>query len=372
MKKLYRIIGLLLVAGTLMATETRVATMGGDINLLLNEEQSIFAYPGAVMSFGQLATLEFGTLPSWGMGVYPAGMLILGNDRMKVALLGNRPIYTNNHPTNPMTLNAYGVVFGMGLGNLNVGFLVNLAMRQRVNTPAANTTYSYNTLFLGVTPGFSFRTRSMGIDASLAFNMQNWKDEGYTVTVDTFKFSGSPLIGLNTRFYTGSRRKKIIGAFGFNYFKDAYDHNGTTFNNGTNMNINAELGTCVRPMRGSKMVGGVNLNLNSVSTSDTSGATAINAGFVLGGETMVSSRFGLRAGVNRTIFSYNKNKNGAVSNSTMRFADAPLNVTVGAYMKIRNVRIDANIAQDLLFNGPFFITGTPSRLAGTISAIASF
>lgn len=372
MKKWTKVAAILLAATALMATESRVGTMGGDINLLLNDEQNVFTYPSSVMGFGQLATLEFGTLPSWGLGMYPAGMFILGNDRMKVALLGNRPVYTNNHPTAPMTLNGYGMVLGMAMGNLNIGFLVNLAMRQNVNTPAANTTYTYNTLFLGIAPGFSFRTGNMGLDASLTFNMQNWKDEGYTVTVDTFKFSGSPFIGVNTRFYTGTRRKKIIGAFAFNYFKDAYDHNGTTFNNGTNMNINAEIGTCVRPMRGTKMVGGLNLLVNSTSTSDTSGMTAINAGFVLGGETMVTSRFGFRAGINRNLFSYNKNKNGAISNSTLRFADDPLNVTLGGFMKLRNVRIDARIAHDLLFNGPYFITGTPSRLATTISAIVNF
>ncbi len=372
MRKWTKVAALILAASTLMATETRVATMGGDINLLVNDEQNVLYYPSTVMGFGQLATLEFGNLPAWGLGTYPAGMLILGNDRMKFALLGNRPIYTNNHPNNPMTLNAYGVVLGMGLGNLNIGFQINLAMRQLVNTPAANTTYSYSTLFLGIVPGVSFRTRDMGVDASLAFNLQNWTDKGYTVTVDTFKFSGTPSIGLNTRFFSGTRSKKIIGAFGFNYFKDAYDHNGTTYNNGTMMDINLDLGTCVRPVRWSKMTGGINLAFNNTSTSDTSGITNIRAGFVLGGETMISSRFGLRAGINRDLFSYTKNKNGAISTSNMRFADDALNVAIGAYMKIRNVRIDANIAHDLLFNGPYFLTGTPSRLAATVSAIANF
>ncbi|GEM_PF-6940781 len=362
---------MILVAG-LSATETRVATMGGDIDFLLNDEQNVLLYPSTVMDFGSLVTLEFGTLPSWGLGTYPAGLLITGNDRMAIALIGNRPIYQTNHPTNPLTVNAYSLNFGMGMGNLNLGLQIAMGIRQQSNTPAANTTYSYNAMFLGIGPGASFRTENMGIDASFGFVMESWKDEGYTLTTDTLKFAGSPTIRANMRLFMGTRRKKIIGAFRAAFFKDAYEQNGTTYNNGSTVNIDLKIGQCMRPMRGVKMIGGMNINFTSVSTSDTSGNTAINSGFVLGGETQISRRIGFRAGVTRNIFSYNKTKNGAVSNSAMGFASAPLNVNIGAFLNLGGVRIDASIAQDLLFNGPYFLTGTPSRLAGTISAIAKF
>ena len=372
MKNWKKIVTALAMAGTLMATETRVATMGGDIDLLINDEQNVFVYPSTLMGFGNLATLEFGTLPSWGMGMYPAGLLISGNDKMAVALLGNRPVYRTNHPTNPLAVNAYGMVFGMGMGDISIGVQVNIGMKQLFNTPAANTTYSYNALFLGIIPGMSYRSGNMGVDASIGFGIESWKDEGYTFTNDTFKFSGSPFIGANLRFFTGTRRKKIIGAFHADLYKDAYDRNGTTYNNGSTVNIGAKIGQCVHPMRGIKILGGIDFNFDNISTSDTSGAMTITSGFILGGETQISSVLGFRAGITRNIFAYNKTKNGAVSNSNMGFASEPMNVSVGAFVNFGGVRIDASVAQDLLFNGPYFLTGTPSRLAGTISAIASF
>ncbi len=372
MKKLISLTAMLLITTTLMATESRVGTMGGDINLLLNDEQNIFTYPSTALNFKQLATLEFGTLPSWGMGIYPAGMISIGDDETKIVLLGNRPIYSNNHPRNQMTLHAYGIDIAKQLGNLNLGFMLNLATRQE-NTSNGDTSFTYNTLFLGIIPGFSFRSGSMGLDMAFNLTLQNWKDEGEGVsTADTFKFAGSPFIEIDTRFYTGSRRRKIIGAFSFNYFKDAYEHNGAKFNNGNQLNINAELGTCIKPIRSSKLIGGFNFHFNNTSTSDTSGVTTINAGFVLGGEGLISSKFGLRAGINRNLFFYTKNKNGSRSNSLLRFADDPINVSLGAFIKLRNVRFDARIAHDLLFNGPYFITGTPSTLATTVSAIVYF
>ncbi len=365
-------LAVLLMAGTLMATETRVATMGGDIDLLINDEQNVLIYPSTLIGFRNLVTLEFGTLPSWGMGSYPAGILITRKDKIAIGVLGNRPIYWTNHPTDPLQVNAYGLVFGMEMGNLNIGAQLNMGLRQFSNTPAANTTYSHRALFLGIVPGITFRNGNMGVDASLDLTVQSWKDEGYNSTTDTLKFAGTPVIGGNFRFSTGTRRKKIIAALHADYFKDAYEQNNTTFNNGTTVAIDAKVGQQVRPIKDVKIVGGLNVNFTNLSTSDTSGTTTINSGFVLGGESKVLSKLGFRAGVTRNIFTYNKTKNGAVSTSNMGFASAPLNVSLGAFLSFKKVRIDASISHDLLFNGPYLLTGVPSRFTGTASLIANF
>ena len=368
-----KVIAILAMVASVSATETRVATMGGDVDLLINDEQNVTLYPSTVLNFGKMATLEFGTLPSWNMGTYPAGLLITNNNKMAFGILGNRPIYMTNHPTNPLRVNAYSFVLGMGMGNLNLGVQVNMGMRNLSQTPAKDTTYSYNAMFLGIMPGISYTNDNMGIDASLNFAMPHWKDEGYTAPTDTLKFAGIPTIGMNFRFFNGSRTQKTIAAMHINFFKDAYEQNGTTFSNGSTWDIDAKIGKYMHPMRWVNIIGGLNLNVENVSINDSTGSIAINSGFLLGGETLVSSKLGFRTGITRNIFTYNKNKNGSTSNSTMGFADAPLNVAIGAYLNVgSNVRIDANIAHDLLFNGPYFLTGTPSQLASTVSAIVKF
>lgn len=360
-----------MVAG-LSATETRVATMGGDIDLLINDEQNVYMYPSSLFRFGKLATLEFGNLPSWNRGSYPAGMLITHNDKMAIGLLGNRPIYTTNHPTDPMMVNAYGIIFGMGMENLNIGVQMNMGIKGMSYTPNKDTTYSYSTMFIGIIPGITFKNGNMGIDASLNMTIQNWKDEGYSSVTDTLKFAGTPNIGLNVRFFTGSMTKKIIGAFHFNFYKDAYSQDTTTFNNGTTTNIEAKIGEYLHPIRNINILGGINLNFSNLSTSDTTGTTTINSGIILGGEALVSSRLGFRIGILRDVFTFSKSKNGSTSSSSMGFADAPVNASIGAFLNFESVRIDASISNDLLFNGPYFLTGTPSNLAGTISAILNF
>jgi hypothetical protein len=363
--------------GVAFATETRVNVLTqnsnrfGYANFLLDDEYIIQFYPSALFKFPAHFTIEapnipmmgntiygtyayasaFGKYQNYGFGAY------LGRDRVGIDF--------NRNGTADLTVTPLDLVGGLNFNNVSLGlnFRFGTASFDNKGTPATIRTAS----IIGLTPSLSYYiSEKTAFDISIPLQFGNGSSKTGT-TVNTNYSSNS--FGFLGRFYNPI----FIGYALFLTGSEEYDNpitnpidfstNTTQFSAGGGLNLPiSDIG-----------FGILGLTANSLSQTTRQGNTettssGFSLGILIGGEVKaLRDYFKLRGS-----FTYDLLRTADDVGTIETELGSLGNLTLGFGYEIGFIRLDAAVSTDLIYNGPFFLTGVPSGFIPSISILGKF
>ena len=366
-----------LTLGIAFATETRVNVLTqnsnrfGYANFLLDDEYIIQFYPSALFKFPAHFTIEapnipmmgntiygtyayasaFGKYQNYGFGAY------LGRDRVGIDF--------NRNGTADLTVTPLDLVGGLNFNNVSLGlnFRFGTASFDNKGTPATIRTAS----IIGLTPSLSYYiSEKTAFDISIPLQFGNGSSKTGT-TVNTNYSSNS--FGFLGRFYNPI----FIGYALFLTGSEEYDNpitnpidfstNTTQFSAGGGLNLPiSDIG-----------FGILGLTANSISQTTRQGNTettssGFSLGILIGGEVKaLRDYFKLRGS-----FTYDLLRTADDVGTIETELGSLGNLTLGFGYEIGFIRLDAAVSTDLIYNGPFFLTGVPSGFIPSISILGKF
>jgi len=370
-------ISITLTLGIAFATETRVNVLTqnsnrfGYANFLLDDEYIIQFYPSALFKFPAHFTIEapnipmmgntiygtyayasaFGKYQNYGFGAY------LGRDRVGIDF--------NRNGTADLTVTPLDLVGGLNFNNVSLGlnFRFGTASFDNKGTPATIRTAS----IIGLTPSLSYYiSEKTAFDISIPLQFGNGSSKTGT-TVNTNYSSNS--FGFLGRFYNPI----FIGYALFLTGSEEYDNpitnpidfstNTTQFSAGGGLNLPiSDIG-----------FGILGLTANSLSQTTRQGNTettssGFSLGILIGGEVKaLRNYFKLRGS-----FTYDLLRTADDVGTIETELGSLGNLTLGFGYEIGFIRLDAAVSTDLIYNGPFFLTGVPSGFIPSISILGKF
>lgn len=359
------------------ATETRVqvltqnAIRDGYANFLLDDEFIIQFYPSALFKFSPHATLEmpniqantlfgdyayastFGKYNNYGYGSY------LGRVRVPVDYdLDGRP---------ELQIIPLDLVGAINLNNVVFG--LNLIFGTFSSNNGQNPATTDNASVIGFNPSFSFYpSENSGIDFGIPISFASSANKTGNNVNWEYKLNS---FGFRGRFYNGP----IIVFATFSTLSLSSDNPSTNQNPDIKMSITSfGAGAGLNLPISDLGFGIIGLTANSQNTTvrfgnQEQGGPDFFMGFLVGGEVKA-----LRDNIKlRTSFTYDlirstrDNSGGNVVNIG-RIGD----LTLGFGYELGFLRFDASLSTDLLYNGPFFLTGNQSGFVPSLSILAKF
>jgi hypothetical protein len=368
-------ISIALTLGVAFATETRVNVLTqnsnrlGYANFLLDDEYIIQFYPSALFKFPAHFTIEapnipintvygnyayasaFGKHQNYGFGAY------LGRDRVGIDLDLNGNV--------DFTVVPIDLVGAINLTSASLG--LNLRFGNASIDDKQNPATVDNASVIGLNP-------------SLTYNIA--ENSAFNISIPLQFVNGSSKTGSTKNFDYKDNRFGFLGRF-YNSSFIAYalylNRSQSSDNPATNANPDIKITTNIFSAGG-----GVNLpisdigfgiigftaNLENQTTAignQETKASDFFLGFLIGGEVKaLRDNFKLRSS-----FTYD----------FLRSADANIkatgigsvgDLTLGFGYEIGFIRLDAAVSTDLIYNGPFFLTGVPSGFIPSISILGKF
>ena len=367
MQKIAALVGILGVVGVAFATEARVDGMGGPYQYMLDDEALIInGNPAWLYAFTGRSVLECNTQSVLNEGNAYGGVLFNWGS-FGVATYLNEPIYY--YPTLDtieMEAEAHGFTFVLGSTGEGMKWAtrIGLAMNQY-----GDTGYTVKGTGIDFAPGIVMPMGEATLDAMLDVKAGLHSDNsmGEDLTLEPI----SPLdeISLGIR-YIGAGTFKWI--FGGGFYMTDYGTKRDTFETiDKTMGGGAFMGFNVNPTDNSLVVGGLNLGGYQWKTNDDASIMSTSVSAVLGGEASLNEWFTLRAGLSNGLFSMYQDKMDT-SNTYKWMGGSGLGVYLGTGVGRGPVRFDATVSEDLLYNGPYFVTGETSGLVGKLSLLYKF
>ncbi len=361
-----------------IASETRVATMGGN-HLFIKDNSNIMMFPGILLANTDLAIAEMRTKNS--NAVYTLGLhMDYGN--MASALYLNMPIYSPMLSTglglfgglNTTLNNGYVFMMGMDLNGMDVGFGLTTAGSSFETGSGVNKTEE-SMYYIGVLGGVSNKMMDLGVLIELPSITQE-------IGSGKAEYSGFGLQA-NGRYFLMKRKGMTIFpvghvTFGSSSF-EVKDGGKTDF---TNIAFIAGIGV-EKPINESNVliVGVEAFNYNSVTADiEDFGETTTNLttmpGFYVGIESQISSwligRVGARH-LNQMRTVEFKPDGGGDKTETKRDGTA-FKISLGLGMEFSNFLIDFSMNEGLLFDGPYVFSRSDNftQFASTVSITYNF
>ncbi len=332
MKRIGAVLGILALAGTLGATETRVWTYAqGNVAFLMDDELVIRLYPGQIFNFGKFVTVENPVVPGLNpAGVYQYASIFYANETYGIGIYpGTRVDVTAG--TGVLTVYPLHTVVGFNAGAMKLG------LRFAVGYASLN---DYSATVIGFRPGITMNLGyNSGLDMALCFNYRGGTDGTNSSSTVTFGFNG--------RYYGA-----VVVPVNAQVVRS---DNTTVVNLGLGVGNNVDLGV------GKTLVAGL-LNYNNL------GGKNFGLGTLLGGEFKVWRGLILRGSLSYNLLVYS-------DDGTNKLFDFGVvgPFTLGAGYDLGFARVDLALSTDLITNGPYFLTGNPnSEIVTMLSILGKF
>ncbi len=328
MKRIGAVLGILALAGTLGATETRVWTLAqGGAGFLLDDEVVIRFYPGQMFRFGNFVTLESPIVPGGSLtGVYRSASAFYTGEGFGIgAYLGE--VVTLNAGLASINVYPVNAVLGVNAGGAKIG------LNFKVGHASAG---DVSGTVIGFRPGITMDLgNESGLDMAVFFNYNNASDGTNS--------SSSTSFGLDGRFY-GPMVMPVQAHF--------YRSGGST-----SMDLRAGAGNTLNLENGNVLAIGF-IGFNNLNGKQ------FYLGSVLGGEFNVWRGLIVRGSIRYDLVEYNS----VGGNDAFSFGLAgPF--TLGAGYDFGFARVDLALSTDLITNGPFFLTGNSGSAMVTMLSI---
>ncbi len=378
--------GMLLMVAQLSATESRVAGLGGEVDLLFDDDALVERYPSLLFLFGQMGVLELRTLGDLTGGA-PTGYakLLKAKEGYASGLYANFPVLSY------MGTTAYGLRYaGAFGGDTKFGYAVDLGLSATTTEDDANPANKTKTnlYVFGLTLGASGTAFDAAVN--IAFPMYKNRTD---LTNNTYQETSSskPQIRANFRYFMErSETSRMIFALNFGLTDQSY----TVDNNGTKTDVDNQkattfgllVGSNTMPAENILFVGGLSLGYGAY-TAHTACATfdpaaskcsIFNLNGIVGVEGRLTGALTGRVAAVKNLLTFasteqpDNNNNNTPDLKTSTLTQFPITYVLGLSYEVRNVRFDATIFPHILYNGPFFLFGNNSPFVNTLSVNVSF
>jgi len=390
----------LFVATFGFATNTRVATMGGIADFLI-DDSNIYGYPAWVNAYTGNAIGELGA-PT-GSAFFATGFGNFGVALQRSALprLVNTGIVNSGAPFPvgfdilPKLEGLYGIAFGpLGFG-LDIEFAGNDIS---TDFPTGDTfDLKESKSILGVRPGFKFSLgEEMFFDFALDIHKYGWSYEEYDVNAnkDIYKDKGNLFFGVDTRFFMPIGDVTFIPMLHFNmgdgsWEKEVFTTADTTSEEIKSMDVTAGIGLNKTIFENGTVLVGIRggMRQETYTPGDTLSPTFTTFDkikritytlpeIVFGAEIPVWKWLVGRVGFSKALLSRKQENTPQSGNykdkstTTSGFGafgvpldDAPFNLTFGGCAELGDFVFDVQIPNGFFFSGPYFISGTACAAA---------
>lgn len=376
--------GLVLV-GPLFATESRVVGLGGNVDLLFDDDALVERYPSLLSQFAPSGVLELRTLGDLTSGA-PTGYAKLFGAKEGYA----HGVYVNYPTVSLFGLTAYGLRYAGAFGDeTRFGYAVDLGLQSTTTeddaNPANKTTQ--NLYFFGLTLAAS----GQNFDAALNVGFPMYKNRFKSGNTFTDTSSSKPQIQANARYFMErSETSKMIFALNFGLFDQRYtektDTSSRDVDNQKATTVGFLVGANTMPVENVLFVGGLSAGYTAytahtactVFDPNANKCSVVDLSAVAGVEGHLTGSLTARVAAMKNLLTFgslegpdNNNNNTPDLKGTL-ISQSPISYVLGISYEVRNVKLDATVSPALLYNGPYFLTGTPSSFVNILSVLVNF
>ena len=361
MRKL--LISIALWAMPLIATETRVYTLGNNMDILFDDEINAVEYPSNAYLFDSFANVELGGRNDvkWGYGFAKLGNWSVGGYIGMPMFVSFRGMQSFGNGV-IVSYHKRGLSFGLGLN------LASVSRKVSENDSVVEKDFAQLIEILPSVTIYAPEGR-LDITGKVGFKKRHAAD------VLEYEYIGPPRFMLKGRLILGDEYFGKVLTVSYFYedhsFKRIQPAGDTTDNTLENRELNTNFGILARPNCGLTLVGLLGFDRTKAITSDTTYNKAFHLIFSFGVEKTMLDFFTLRASMRKPIWSYEEEKSGTTVQKTS-FIGEPAEFVFGAGVKLRKVRFDSAISTEFLYNGLYFLTGNPSAFAYKLSVNYEF
>ena len=398
MKKIALVLVLaVLMAGAVSATETRIITMGGFGNFLI-DDANIYGYPALVTDYPYNVFAEVGEY-NWGFPAAPSLMVVLTNDKEQsfgvLGIIKNRshfpgivdeaignsgaPFWWIGAPESKLEL-----IYGKRLNNLAVGVDIELAGDEyKLDAEGDDNDVTESMGILGVKAGVKYGlSEDSWVDFSIGIDKNSWS---YEVKDVKYSDQGKISFGLGGRIiYPMTEKLVLIPILGFNMVDASWESDVNDVKDSeelTNMGVNTGVGLNITPSENMKVIVGwtVGMNKYTKTPEDTTfnkiETTTLNMPTcVIGIEAPIRDWLCGRVGMTKSMTKIDMKTTeqmGDKDETTVTTWNHPFNMFYGLGITLGSFTLDAQIGADVLFEGPYLLSGQPNNFL-KVSAAYNF
>jgi|GEM_PF-1439232 hypothetical protein len=378
----------------LFASESRVKSLG-DVKDFLVDPSLTYLYPSLLVRFPDMLWVEFTDSSIQNLPyVSFAGVNIKFHEKAGVfSFIYNYPSYTYPYVTSyPLKeqreSRGFEIIWAKSITQkIDLGTAISL---NYINEEITDTTLSENPILtvrnIEFMPGISYTiSKDKKIDFSLHFSTNSFYQEYYSPAIsDTIDGKGNSFYGLNIRYTMGIGEYSnfIFGLHYYSYPQKYTESSGTSLIefNQKKSELNFNLGYYTEPLENLKVITGINLSYTTIDTTHTEGVTqgkgsldAFYINGILGAEIEFGKHFEFRSGVRKSLLKSIKDKDydiGGTGKDALNQEE--FNIELGFSFIKDDLRFDGVMGKQVLFRGPFFISGKESGLFSTLSISYNF
>jgi hypothetical protein len=371
-------ISIALTLGVAFATETRVNVLTqnsnrfGYANFLLDDEYIIQFYPSALFKFPAHFTIEAPNIPMMGNTIYGTYAYASAFGKFQNygfgAYLGRERVRIFDS----LTVIPLDLVGGLNFNNVSLGLNLRFGTASFDNKQTPATVLSAS--IIGLIPSLSYYiSEKTAFDISIPLQFGNGSSKTGT-TVNTNYSSNS--FGFLGRFYNPIFIGYALFLTGSEEYDDPitnpidFSTNTTQFSAGGGLNLPiSDIGFGIL---------GLTVNSLSQTTRELVGNTinetkfsGFSLGILIGGEVKaLRDYFKLRGSFTYDLLQVSNSPR--ITEGRRSGLGSVGNLTLGFGYEVGFIRFDAAVSTDLIYNGPFFLTGVPSGFIPSISILGKF
>ncbi len=355
---------LLVLAGVAVATETRVAAMGNLYQFILDDEALVIqGNPAYVAKFPNLSVTELASQQDLVLGRSYGGLLA----QQGLIVLGfylNNPLYT--FPTIDGSRDAHGLTFALGSGSeLTWGLRFSYAFHRE-----GDTAYTIDGTSYSISPGVIMPLGDARLSASLNAQVSSYSDNSLgpdSILEPVSEFSN---LGFSMRYVSPGSLKLIAG---YSLYRS---DNGKKLGDSSAPDVTTGgtlfLGMNGRPLDMGLVVAGLTVNAYRRKSSNDASLEELRVLAGLGSEMNIWRWFVIRSNMSKFLFIYRQERMVDPDNPYTFIGSSGFVGSFGMGLVFGSARLDATVSEDLLYNGPYFLTGNDSKFVMALGFLYRF
>lgn len=359
-----KVFTLLVFIGVAVATETRVAAMGSLYQFILDDEALVIQdNPAYITRFPNLSVTEMSTQQFLQSGKAYGGVLA-GQGPVVLGLYLNNPLYT--FPTMDGSRDAHGLTLALGAGEgFGWGLRLGYAAHQE-----GDTGYTIEGERYAFSPGLVMPLAGGHLSAFGQVQLSSYSDNSSgpdSVLEPLSRFSS---LGFGLR-YAGSGSLRLI--LGSSIYRN---DNGKKTGDSSLTDVTTG-GILFVGMNGTALdmglvMGGLTANAYRRHGNGDASIDELRILAGLGSEMNIGSWFIFRSNMSKFLFIYRKEGMADPGNPYTFIGSSGFVGSFGMGLVFGPARLDATLSEDILYHGPYLLTGNDSNFVMELALLYRF
>lgn len=357
-------LGLVVFVGAALATETRVASMGGIYQFILDDEALVIQdNPAYIARFNNLSVTEMNTQSNLQYGKAYGGILA-EQGPVAIGLYLNNPLYT--FPTLDGSRDAHGLTLALGSGKgFGWGLRIGYAAHRE-----GDTAFTIRGERYAFSPGLIVPLGRGHLSVFGQVQLSSYSDNSAgpdSVLEPLSRFSSA---GFGLR-YAGSGDIRLIAGSGI-YRSDNGKRKGDSSAADVATGASLFVGVNGNTFETGLVVAGITLDGYRRRGNGDKSLEEIRALASLGSEINIGSWFVFRSNMSKFLFIYRAERMADPDNPYTFIGSSGFVGSFGMGLLFGPARLDATLSEDILYHGPYFLTGNESNFAMKLAFLYRF